>query len=124
MKQLVTIATYWYPGDYLLMKSRLEAEGISCYMKDENIVTQDPLVTAAVGGIKLQVSEDDVDRAIQIMNEKALVVDEFQLTKESEDAKPEEGSVGNTNISTITAFIGIATVIIFIALMIWLKQYL
>ena len=42
---------------------------IKCQMKDENIVTMDPLLNAAVGGIKLLVEEKDYDKAIALMKE-------------------------------------------------------
>lgn len=42
---------------------------IKCQLKDENIVTMDPLLNAAVGGIKLLVEENDFDRAVALMKE-------------------------------------------------------
>lgn len=42
---------------------------IKCQLKDEHIVTMDPLLNAAVGGIKLLVEEKDYDRALSIMKE-------------------------------------------------------
>lgn len=42
---------------------------IKCQLKDENIITMDPLLNAAVGGIKLLVEEKDYDRAVALMKE-------------------------------------------------------
>ncbi|MGB4844470.1 MAG: DUF2007 domain-containing protein [Ferruginibacter sp.] len=42
---------------------------IKCQLKDEHIVTMDPLLNAAVGGIKLLVEEKDYDRALNIMKD-------------------------------------------------------
>jgi len=42
---------------------------IKCQLKDENIVTMDPLLNAAVGGIKLLVEEKDYDKALALMIE-------------------------------------------------------
>lgn len=42
---------------------------IKAQLKDEHIVTMDPLLNAAVGGIKLLVEEKDYDRAILLMKE-------------------------------------------------------
>ena len=61
------IATY---DNYMLanMAMGLMTENdIKCQMKDENIITMDPLLNAAVGGIKLLVEEKDYDRALAIM---------------------------------------------------------
>ena len=42
---------------------------IKCQLKDENIVTMDPLLNAAVGGIKLLVEEKDYDKAVAIIKD-------------------------------------------------------
>lgn len=42
---------------------------IKCQLKDEHIVTMDPLLNAAVGGIKLLVEEEEYDRALSLMKE-------------------------------------------------------
>jgi DNA-directed RNA polymerase subunit RPC12/RpoP len=47
----------------------LTENDIKCQMKDENIVTVDPLLNPAVGGIKLLVEENDFDRAVALMKE-------------------------------------------------------
>lgn len=52
--------------DAHLLMNQLENEGIECWLKDENTVTIDPLLTNAVGGIKLMVSKNDYPRAIDI----------------------------------------------------------
>lgn len=47
----------------------LTENNIKCQMKDENIVTVDPLLNPAVGGIKLLVEEEDFDKAVALMKE-------------------------------------------------------
>jgi len=47
----------------------LTENNIKCQMKDENIVTVDPLLSPAVGGIKLLVEEEDFDKAVELMKE-------------------------------------------------------
>ena len=37
----------------------LQENNVNCYLKDENIVTVDPLLSPAIGGIKLLVEEND-----------------------------------------------------------------
>lgn len=41
----------------------LTENGIKCHLKDEHIVTIDPLLNPAVGGIKLLVEESDFEKA-------------------------------------------------------------
>jgi hypothetical protein len=52
---------------------RLEDENIRCWLKDENTVTIDPLLTYAVGGIKLMVSSAQISRAREILNDLAAL---------------------------------------------------
>lgn len=42
---------------------------IKCQLKDEHIITMDPLLNAAVGGIKLLVEEKDYDKAVGLMKD-------------------------------------------------------
>ncbi len=51
-----------------IAKGRLEEEGIVCWLKDENIVTVHPLISIAVGGIKLMVPKHQEERAREILN--------------------------------------------------------
>ena len=48
-------------------KGTLEEEGIMCLMKDEATVTIDPILSNAIGGIKLMVPEVEAKRAIGIL---------------------------------------------------------
>ena len=54
--------------DANIVLGRLQQEAIHCWLKDENTVTIDPILTHAVGGIKLMVAEEDVERAQELLN--------------------------------------------------------
>lgn len=69
MDKLVTIATYDRPVLADFAKSMLEAEGISCYLQDDNLVAMNWLLSSAVGGVKLQVSSDNAELALKILQE-------------------------------------------------------
>lgn len=45
----------------------LEEEGINCWLKDENTITIDPILTNAVGGIKLMVAKEQAQRAWELL---------------------------------------------------------
>lgn len=47
----------------------LQENEIGCHLKDENIVTIDPLLNPAVGGIKLMVEEADYPAAVVLLQE-------------------------------------------------------
>jgi predicted RNA-binding Zn-ribbon protein involved in translation (DUF1610 family) len=55
--------------DANIIMGRLEEEGINCWLKDENTVTIDPILTNAVGGIKLMVAETQAERAFELLRE-------------------------------------------------------
>jgi len=51
-----------------LTLGRLQEDNINCWLKDENTVTIDPILTNAVGGIKLMVAESQIERALALIN--------------------------------------------------------
>ena len=53
-------------GAYLL-RARLEGSGITSYVRDENMVAVDWLYSNALGGVKLDVADEDYERARQIL---------------------------------------------------------
>ena len=81
--RLVTVATFSYPTQAYVPKARLEAEGIRVFLADEQTITMNWLYSNAIGGVKLQVREPDVERALEILNQ------EPTGTKTT-DAKPAE----------------------------------
>ncbi|MBC7874559.1 MAG: DUF2007 domain-containing protein [Ferruginibacter sp.] len=54
--------------DAHIARGVLEEEGISCWLKDENTVTIDPILTNAVGGIKIMVPKAEAPRAWEILS--------------------------------------------------------
>ncbi|MFD2245868.1 DUF2007 domain-containing protein [Pontibacter ruber] len=66
-ERLVTIATFNEPTEAHIVKGRLEAEGIPCFLGDEHIVAVQPFYSVAVGGVKLKVTEGDADEARAIL---------------------------------------------------------
>lgn len=61
---LQTFDNYFYANITL---TKLQNEGIQCYLKDEYTVTIDPLLSNAIGGIKLAVVETDVEKASKLL---------------------------------------------------------
>ena len=55
-------------------KGMLEEESISCFLQDEYTVTIDPLLSNAVGGIKLLVHQAQVARAEEILRNAGIPV--------------------------------------------------
>ena len=62
----------WTYNDYVsahIAMGRLEEDGFKCWLKDENTVTIDPILTNAVGGIKLMVEEAEAQKAVDILKQ-------------------------------------------------------
>jgi len=72
--KLLTVRTFDNPIDAHLVKAKLESESILCYLFDENIIRLNPLYNLTVGGIKLKVNEQDVEKA-------SVVIQEFDKAK-------------------------------------------
>jgi hypothetical protein len=66
---LVTVATFDNLSDAHIYRGKLEANGIPCQLENENMVHINWLYANAVGGIKLKVSEQDVQIALSLINE-------------------------------------------------------
>ena len=66
--ELVTVRTFTNYFSANILLSKLRDGGIQCYLKDEFTVTMDPILTNAVGGIKLIVNKDDVPEVLEIIN--------------------------------------------------------
>lgn len=64
----VVIASYDNYVPAHIAMGRLQEEGINCWLQDEYTVTIDPLLSNAVGGIKLMVTEPQAERALEILN--------------------------------------------------------
>jgi hypothetical protein len=68
-QEFYTLGAFEYPADVQIIKGKLESEGIPVFLKDENTINTDPLISQAIGGVKLQVYSRDRDRALNIYNE-------------------------------------------------------
>lgn len=66
--EFFVLATYDnYISAHITM-GRLQEEGIICWLKDENTVTIDPLLSIAIGGIKLMVARHQEERARHLLD--------------------------------------------------------
>ncbi|QNF32716.1 DUF2007 domain-containing protein [Adhaeribacter swui] len=66
--KLITIATFPDALKAQIMRGRLEAEGIPAFIADEHTITNQPFLYMAYGGVRLQVTEQDRDRALTVLN--------------------------------------------------------
>lgn len=62
-----TIARYQYSSEAQIVKGRLESEGIQVFLSDNFTIDTDPLVSNAIGGVKLKVLSRDALKAQHIL---------------------------------------------------------
>lgn len=67
--KFITVLTFTYSHELAVVRGRLESEGIVCNAQDEVTAQVNPLYSNAIGGIKLQVKESDLERAVEILKE-------------------------------------------------------
>lgn len=63
----VTIAKFQYTSEAQIIKGRLEADGIEVFLRDNFTIDTDPLVSNAIGGVKLKVLAKDKAAALEIL---------------------------------------------------------
>ncbi len=70
-EKLVTIANFIYGPDPVsqaeIAKTKLENEGIDCFLAGKNFVSMIWFYSAANRGVKLQVRQSDAEKAIEII---------------------------------------------------------
>jgi len=73
-----TVAKFQYSSEAQIIKGRLESEGIQVFLSDNFTIDTDPLVSNAIGGVKLKVLTQDVIKAKYILDsiEKYSIDDE------------------------------------------------
>lgn len=65
----VNIARFQYSSEAQILKGKLQSEGIEVFLKDQVLIDTDPLISRAIGGIKLAVWAEDEERARKILEE-------------------------------------------------------
>lgn len=63
-----TIARFQYSSEAQIIKGRLEADGIEVFLSDNLTIDTDPLVSNAIGGVKLKVLSRQAMQAQHILD--------------------------------------------------------
>ena len=63
------LAVFEYSTEAQLIKSKLDSEGIKTMLMDEKTIDSDPLISQAIGGVKLLVHNNDLDKGLAVYNE-------------------------------------------------------
>ncbi|MEC3906461.1 DUF2007 domain-containing protein [Tamlana sp. 2201CG12-4] len=62
------LAVFEYSTEAQIIKSKLDSEHIKTMLADEKTIDTDPLISQAIGGVKLLVHKHDLERAVDIYN--------------------------------------------------------
>ncbi len=65
----VQLISYQYSSEAIIIKGKLESEGISVFLRDNNTIDTYPLYSNAVGGVKLFVKNDDYIKANEVLSQ-------------------------------------------------------
>ncbi len=63
------VAIFEYSTEAQIIKGKLESEGIQVFMTDNFTIDTDPLVSHAIGGVKLKVLTQQEEKAIKILKD-------------------------------------------------------
>ena len=63
------LAVFEYSTEAHVTKSKLDSEGFKTMLMDEKTIDSDPLISNAIGGVKLLVHQNDFEKALKIYNE-------------------------------------------------------
>lgn len=69
------IGRFQYSSEAMIYCGKLESEGIDVFIRDNNTIDSDPLLSNAVGGVKLYVYSEDFDKATTVLS----TISEFSL---------------------------------------------
>jgi len=78
---LTTIKTFDNAPEAHVFRIKLENSGIDSFLFDEEMITLDPIMNVALGGIKLKVNQIDYDNALSIITE----IETSPLTDENDE---------------------------------------
>ena len=84
----VTILTVSYPHEAYPVKGLLENAGIESWLEDDNVVSANPFVSIAVGGVKLRVRASEAEEAMKVINEQ----NQFSDNEQEEETVDELGN--------------------------------
>ena len=68
MTEFVTIATFNFPHEIMVLKTILENRGIAFLFQNENLVSINPFASIAYGGIILKIHPNDFEIVQEILD--------------------------------------------------------
>ena len=76
MESYITLITFTFPEDAVIIKTRLEAEGVICFLKDELTLQADNFYPNTLRGVKLLIKKSDYHQVNEIFQKETYLSDE------------------------------------------------
>jgi hypothetical protein len=83
--KIVVYQAFIDPINANIIKGLLDSYGIDCFLSDENMVTLNALYSPAIGGVKLNVFEEDIDQINSILQSQNVPGEPEMDTKKDVD---------------------------------------
>jgi hypothetical protein len=86
--KIITFESYYDPMLAHIIRTKLEDNGIHCFIADENMIGANPLYNQAVGGVKLKIFERDLQQCKDILAEDGDLheQDHFEIDQDTDTA--------------------------------------
>jgi hypothetical protein len=113
-QRLVTVEQYRELADAQVAKGALESAGIHCYLRDENALRMQWVWSNLLGGVRLQVNEQDREAAQAVLTQP--IPEQIQLDGDIPYDQPRCPHCGSLNIhyQAIHERAGLASIILFV----------
>jgi len=102
------VRSYQYSSEAQIFCGKLESEGVEVYVRDMNTVDSNPVWSNAVGGVKLYVKSEDLEKANKILSS----ISQFSVDEHNELIKCP--NCGAEEIEMVTSIKDIKTLLAFI----------
>jgi predicted nucleic-acid-binding Zn-ribbon protein len=112
-KKVTTIRQYRDQAEASMARSVLQSAGIDCFLRDENTIRIDWLWSNLMGGIRLQVAEEDVEAAEAVLSEP--IPDHIAVEGEADYEQPQCPKCGSldTSFNNLDAKVGATSILLF-----------
>ncbi|RYU91550.1 DUF2007 domain-containing protein [Mucilaginibacter terrigena] len=83
--KIITFEHYYDPMLAHIIRTKLEDNGIHCFIADENTLVVNPILNNAIGGIKLKIFARDLERCREILAQSGDLheQDHFEIDEET-----------------------------------------
>lgn len=120
-EQLVTLWRYRDLPEALVARAKLDSQQIWCVLADDNIVRLNWFLSNAIGGLRLQVEDDDAQLALELLSEE--IPERFTVEEIGEEYKqPECTNCHSRDVSFEPFHRGLALVFLQLGLPVWIPS--